>query len=242
MTLSFSMSSRGWTLLAVLVPLLLLFAWVAFRSGPLAPVNVTIAQVEERSIAPAMFGIGTVEARYTQKIGPTAAGRVTMVAVDVGDTVVAGQLLAQIERFTGLGVPVLAGLSRKRSIGEITGRDEPAQRVFGSVAAHLIAVQRGASIVRVHDVAATVDALKVWNAVAAVVLPRNTSASTARARRAPCVRSTSQTSRSQAARRRARSTVASPSTSSGVTSRCREPSWRADRVCSAAQCRPSSAS
>ena len=88
-------------------------------------------------------------------------------------------LLAQIERFTDLGVPVLAGLSRKRSIGEITGRDEPAQRVFGSVAAHLIAVQRGASIVRVHDVAATVDALKVWNAVAAVVLPRNTSASTA---------------------------------------------------------------
>ena len=51
--------------------------------------------------------------------------------------------------------------------------------MFGSVAAHLIAVQRGASIVRVHDVAATVDALKVWNAVAAVVLPRNISASTA---------------------------------------------------------------
>ncbi|MEG8220139.1 efflux RND transporter periplasmic adaptor subunit [Sphingomonas sp. HH69] len=97
MTLPFTMSRRGWTLLAVLVPLLLLFAWVAFRSGPLAPVNVTIAQVEERSIAPAMFGIGTVEARYTQKVGPTAAGRVTMVAVDVGDIVVAGQLLAQID-------------------------------------------------------------------------------------------------------------------------------------------------
>jgi HlyD family secretion protein len=87
MTLPFTMSRRGWTLLAVLMPLLLLFAWVAFRSGPLAPVNVTIAQVEERSISPAMFGIGTVEARYTQKVGPTAAGRVTMVAVDVGDIV-----------------------------------------------------------------------------------------------------------------------------------------------------------
>ena len=97
MTLPFTMSRRGWTLLAVLVPLLLLFAWVAFRSGPLAPVNVTVAQVEERSISPAMFGIGTVEARYTQKVGPTAAGRVTMVAVDVGDIVVAGQLLAQID-------------------------------------------------------------------------------------------------------------------------------------------------
>lgn len=86
-------------------------------------------------------------------------------------------LLAQLERFTDLGVPVLAGLSRKRSIGEITGHDDPAQRVTGSVAAHLIAAQRGAGIVRVHDVAATVDALKIWNAVAAVVLPRNTSAS-----------------------------------------------------------------
>lgn len=97
MTLPFAMSRRGWTMLAVLVPLLLLFAWVAFRSGPLAPINVTVTQVEERSVSPAMFGIGTVEARYTQKVGPTAAGRVTMVAVDVGDTVQAGQLLAQID-------------------------------------------------------------------------------------------------------------------------------------------------
>lgn len=81
-------------------------------------------------------------------------------------------LLAQLERFAELGVPVLAGLSRKRSIGEITGRDVPAERVSGSVAAHLIAAQRGAKILRVHDVAATVDALKVWNAVAAVPMPR----------------------------------------------------------------------
>jgi dihydropteroate synthase len=83
-------------------------------------------------------------------------------------------LLAQLDRFTDLGVPVLAGLSRKRSIGDITGHEDPAHRVFGSVAAHLIAAQRGASIVRVHDVSATVDALKVWNAVAGVVLPRST--------------------------------------------------------------------
>ncbi|WP_313929653.1 dihydropteroate synthase [Pseudoxanthomonas sp.] len=82
------------------------------------------------------------------------------------------QLLAQLQRFVELGVPVLAGLSRKRSIGQLTGRDVPAERVAGSVAAHLIAAQRGAMIVRAHDVAATVDALKVWNAVAAVPLPR----------------------------------------------------------------------
>jgi dihydropteroate synthase len=81
-------------------------------------------------------------------------------------------LLAQLERFVDLGVPVLAGLSRKRSIGEITGRDVPRERVAGSVAAHLIAAQRGAMLLRVHDVAETVDALKVWNAVAAQPMPR----------------------------------------------------------------------
>lgn len=83
------------------------------------------------------------------------------------------QLLAQLRRFTELGVPVLAGLSRKRSIGELTGRSEPRERVAGSVAAHLVAAQQGAALLRVHDVAATVDALKVWNAVAAVPQPRS---------------------------------------------------------------------
>ncbi len=85
-------------------------------------------------------------------------------------------LLAQFERFVELGVPVLAGLSRKRSIGELTGREAPGERIHGSVAAHLIAAQRGAKIVRVHDVAATVDALKVWEAVAAVPAPRKEAA------------------------------------------------------------------
>ena len=77
-------------------------------------------------------------------------------------------LLAQLARFGELGVPVLAGLSRKRTIGELTGRTTPAERVHGSVAAALIAAQRGAGLLRVHDVAATVDALKVWDAVAAL--------------------------------------------------------------------------
>ncbi|HST43867.1 MAG TPA: dihydropteroate synthase [Luteimonas sp.] len=85
-------------------------------------------------------------------------------------------LLARLQRFTELGVPVLAGLSRKRTIGELTGVDEPARRVHGSVAAALVAVQRGAMLVRVHDVGATVHALKVWQAVDAVVPPRAKSA------------------------------------------------------------------
>jgi dihydropteroate synthase len=73
-------------------------------------------------------------------------------------------LLAQLPRFVELGVPVLAGLSRKSMIGTLTGRDVN-DRVYGSVAAALIAAQNGAKILRVHDVAATADALKIWNAV-----------------------------------------------------------------------------
>jgi dihydropteroate synthase len=76
-------------------------------------------------------------------------------------------LLARLDTIAELGVPVLAGLSRKKSIGDLTGRADPHERVAGSVAAHLIAAQRGAKLVRVHDVAPTVDALKVWAAVAA---------------------------------------------------------------------------
>ena len=73
-------------------------------------------------------------------------------------------LLRGLEKLAGFGVPVLAGLSRKSMLGAVTGQDVN-HRVSASVAAALIAVQNGASIVRVHDVRATVDALKVWNAV-----------------------------------------------------------------------------
>jgi dihydropteroate synthase len=76
-------------------------------------------------------------------------------------------LLRGLDRFATLGVPVLAGLSRKSMLGRITGREQPAERVHASVAAAVIAVQRGAQLVRVHDVAATRDALAVWQAVVA---------------------------------------------------------------------------
>ncbi|MEO5813072.1 MAG: dihydropteroate synthase [Rhodanobacter sp.] len=74
-------------------------------------------------------------------------------------------LLSALERFTGLGGGVYVGLSRKSMLGALTGRKEPAQRLAASVAAAVIAVERGARIVRVHDVAETVDALAVWQAV-----------------------------------------------------------------------------
>lgn len=74
-------------------------------------------------------------------------------------------LLRALERFADLGSGVYAGLSRKSMIGELTGRQSPAERAVGSAAAALIAVQRGARLVRVHDVAATMDALAVWQGV-----------------------------------------------------------------------------
>jgi dihydropteroate synthase len=70
-------------------------------------------------------------------------------------------------RPSNLRVPLLAGMSRKSMLGAVTGRTQPAERVAASVAAAVCAAQRGAAIVRVHDVAATSDALKVWQAVRA---------------------------------------------------------------------------
>ncbi|SBV36339.1 7,8-dihydropteroate synthase [uncultured Stenotrophomonas sp.] len=111
---------------------------------------------------------------FTAEMAGIARGRLV---ADPGygfnkDTAQNFALLAAQEKLLALGVPLLAGLSRKRSIGEVTGRAVAGERVAGSVAAHLLAVQRGAKIVRVHDVAATVDALKVLAALDAVPAPR----------------------------------------------------------------------
>ncbi|HWR76999.1 MAG TPA: dihydropteroate synthase [Thiobacillus sp.] len=73
-------------------------------------------------------------------------------------------LLRHLNRLAELGVPVLAGLSRKSMLGTLTGRDVES-REFAGVAAHLAAVARGARLVRVHNVAAMRDALAIWNAV-----------------------------------------------------------------------------
>jgi RND family efflux transporter MFP subunit len=88
---------RTLALLAVVIPLLALLAYVALRSGPLAPVAVTVATVESKRITPSLFGIGIVGARYTYKIGPTFAGRVNRLDVDVGDRVNAGQVLGEMD-------------------------------------------------------------------------------------------------------------------------------------------------
>jgi dihydropteroate synthase len=73
-------------------------------------------------------------------------------------------LLRHLDQLVELGVPVMAGLSRKAMLGVLTGRT-PDEREFAGVAAHLAAVVRGARLVRVHRVAAMRDALAIWNAV-----------------------------------------------------------------------------
>lgn len=90
-------SGRTLALLGAIIPLLALFLYVILRSGPLAPVGVTTATVQTRSITPGLFGIGTVEARYVYRIGPTFAGRVRRLEVEVGDHVQAGQVLGEMD-------------------------------------------------------------------------------------------------------------------------------------------------
>ena len=74
------------------------------------------------------------------------------------------ELLANLDRLQVRQLPVLVGLSRKRTLGTLTGRDVDDRQAAG-VAAAVIAFERGATIIRTHDVAATVDALKIATAV-----------------------------------------------------------------------------
>jgi len=91
------LQGRTLAMLAVVVPLLALFIYVGLRSGPLAPVAVTVVTVESRAVAPGLFGIGTIESRYTYKIGPTFAGRIESLEVQVGDLVRSGQVLGEMD-------------------------------------------------------------------------------------------------------------------------------------------------
>ncbi len=92
-----SINRRTVTLLMVLLPLLLAFAYVATSSGPLAPVPVTVVEVEEQKITPTLFGIGTVEVRYRYRLGPIMTGRLLSLNGDVGDAVVAGAVLGEMD-------------------------------------------------------------------------------------------------------------------------------------------------
>ncbi len=108
--------------------------------------------------------------RHLLALGLDARRLVMDPGIGFGKTVAQNfRLLAHQEDLLKLDSPVLAGWSRKSSLGEILAKDgqapEPAARQAASVAAALLAVDRGASVVRVHDVKETVDALKIWQAV-----------------------------------------------------------------------------
>ncbi len=93
--------NAGWRAKATFVTaglgLALTLAWLASTQGPLAPTKVTLARVEEGALVAGSFGIGSVEARRSYALGPTVASRVARVLVDQGDTVKAGQLLAELD-------------------------------------------------------------------------------------------------------------------------------------------------
>jgi len=74
-------------------------------------------------------------------------------------------LLRNIDRFVDSGYQVCVGTSRKSFIGEITGKEKPADRIFGTAATVALCVAAGVSIVRVHDVAEMVDVVKIVSAV-----------------------------------------------------------------------------
>jgi HlyD family secretion protein len=90
-------SSRQLSIALAALALLAAIVFIAVRSGPLAATRITVVTVAEASLSPSLFGTGTVEARRAWLIGPTAAGRVLRVMVDVGDPVKAGQLLAEMD-------------------------------------------------------------------------------------------------------------------------------------------------
>lgn len=92
-----AMQRRKLALIAVIAVLGALLAYVALRSGPLAPIAVTTAKVESQSLRPALFGVGTIDAERTYRVGPTFAGRVRSLTVNVGDRVVAGQTIGEMD-------------------------------------------------------------------------------------------------------------------------------------------------
>ena len=82
---------------ALALALVAALAFVALRTGPLAPLKVQLTQVRQGTVQPEIFGIGQVQARRSWLVGPTVAGRVRSVAVDVGERVTPGQALAEMD-------------------------------------------------------------------------------------------------------------------------------------------------
>ena len=159
--------SRTLAMIAVIAPLLILFIYVALRSGPLAPVLVTVTAVENKAISPAIFGIGTLDARYTYKIGPTVAGRVKQVNVNVGDRVHAGQLLGEMEPIDLDSRIVAQEATSKRAMASVLAAEAQTQDAVARKDFAKIQAERYEDLLSSRSVSAeAVDAKRQENKVA----------------------------------------------------------------------------
>ena len=169
----------------ILLPLIVVvmlggFGWVVTQQGPMAATRITVATVTNQAISASVFGIGTVEARYNYRIGPTAAGRVQQVLVDVGDSVQAGQTLAIMDAVDLDSRIQAAGLAAERataSIASANAQTKEANARFTlaqheaqrqqSLAAKAL-VSQSSSDARQQDLAVTQAAVEASHAAAAV--------------------------------------------------------------------------
>jgi dihydropteroate synthase len=133
----------------------------------LEPQRMQIAPMEGDAV-PLVVAFLQKHAKGLRDAGVAAERIVLDYGIGFGKTVEQNfALLARQAEVLALGYPLLAGWSRKSSLGRVTGQDVARERLAASVAAAVLAVERGARIVRVHDVRETADALKVWQAMAA---------------------------------------------------------------------------
>ena len=133
----------------------------------LEPQRMQIAPMEGDAV-PLVVAFLQKHAQGLRDAGVAAERIVLDYGIGFGKTVEQNfALLARQTEVLALGYPLLAGWSRKSSLGRVTGQDVARERVAASVAAAVLAVERGARIVRVHDVRETADALKVWQAMSA---------------------------------------------------------------------------
>ncbi len=132
----------------------------------LEPQSMQLAPMEGDAV-PQVVAFLQRHAQGLRDAGVTAERIVLDYGIGFGKTVEQNfALLARQAEVLALGYPLLAGWSRKSSLGRVIGQDVARERVAASVAAAVLAVERGARVVRVHDVRETADALKVWQAMA----------------------------------------------------------------------------
>ncbi len=161
-----SANGRRLALGAVVLLLAGLLVFVALRAGPLARVQVTVATVEAQALTPALYGIGTVEARYSHRIGPTFAGRVLHVAVQPGERVHAGQVVGEMDPVDLDERLAAQEAARRRAEANVLSaeaqiREAEARQRFAAAQA-----QRYARLLETHSVSAEAAAAKQQDAQA----------------------------------------------------------------------------